>query len=117
MTTEKQIRIGIHNARKMNKSAIVYVLKGIDEADRDWKGEVKRLLEATGWEVVALSVAHNKGKFDVVATCYQRGESPKARAEIKRRKPVTRGGVPVTGPVKTGRTMAGKVRALRTGGK
>ncbi len=113
----KKIRIGIYNARKMNKSAVVYTLEGIDGTERNWKDAVKKSLEANGWEVVAISMSFKKENFEVVATCYQRGESPQARAEAKKKKAVTRGGTPIEGPVKIGRTMSGKVRALKTGGQ
>lgn len=116
---KKQTRVAIHNARRMGAKAAdaILTIKAVDpDRDHGWKAALREVLENEGWEVLSITVAVDRTRFDVVATCYRRGESPQARAEAKaRRKPVTRGGRPIGGPVQTGRTMQGKIRALRGG--
>jgi len=116
---KKQTRVAVHNARRMGtKSAdAILTVGGVDvERDHGWKATIRAQLERAGWDVLSLAVAVQRDRFDVVATCYRHGESPQAIAAAKaRRKPVTRGGKPIDGPVQTGRTMRGKQRALRGG--
>lgn len=119
MVAKKQTRVAIHNARRMGARAAdaILTINDLDvERETKWKGKLRETLEREGWDVLSLAIAVDRSRFDVVATCYRHGESPQARAkDAVRRKPVTRGGQPIEGPIPTGRTMQGKVRALRGG--
>ena len=112
---KKSILVGIYNAGRKGRAAIIYNVDGLSHTvDRDWKKTLKQSLEKEGWIVVSISVAKDAERFDVVATCHRRGEAPLSQNKAASKgKPVSRGGVAIDGPVKTGRTMAGKARALR----
>jgi hypothetical protein len=77
---------------------------------KTWKAEVTKAVADRGFEVVSIGLVHSGADLDVniVVSIAQR---PPAFGE--RRKPVTRGGRPVEGPVKTGKTMAAKRRAAK----
>lgn len=77
---------------------------------KTWKEEVTQIVAGRGVEVVSLSLVHSGADLDVtiVASITQR---PPALGE--RRKPVTRGGRPIGGPVNAGKTMAAKRRSGR----
>lgn len=102
-----------HDARTKTSSLIERL-----ELDQDldsllrkngWKGEVEEMVRGKGFAVLALNVAQTADlDINIVVTV---DRPPPMMGQQK--KAVSRGGRPVDGPVKTGKTMAAKRRAAR----
>ncbi len=77
---------------------------------KKWKQTVEEKAREEGFEVLSVNAVHSQADLDVniIVTVDQK---PPGFGE--RRKAKTRGGRPVDGPIKTGKTMAAKRRAAR----
>jgi len=84
----------------------------VDEFTRKkgWKDRVREEAAKRGFNVLAVSAVHSGADLDVNITMTV---DKKPTSFGQRRRAVTRGGRPVDGPIKTGKTMAAKRRAAR----
>lgn len=116
----KKAIIGLyrHDPRAADGAGASRIVKRIeldvpfDELTRGkkWKQLIEEKAREEGFDVLSVNVVHSQADLDVniIVTV---DKKPTAFGE--KRKPKTRGGRPVEGPVKTGKTMAAKRRAAR----
>lgn len=108
----KKIVIGVYREEKRAEAKLVDKI----ELERPgnflhrpaWKAEVRGLVRRYG-EPLNLSVVHSGGprNCDVVATVKAQAE------ELGKRRVTRKGGRPVEGPIRTGKTMASKRRGVK----
>jgi len=77
---------------------------------KGWKAEVEAKVNEKGLSVISISIVHSGADLDVNIAVSVAQPPPKLG---EKKKPVTRGGRPVDGPIKVGKTMAAKRRAMR----
>lgn len=108
--------IGLYRHDERTKTSRLVERIEMDEAldtltrRKTWKAEITKVVNDRGFEVVSLGLVHSGADLDVniIASITQK---PPGLGE--KRKPVTRGGRPVAGPINAGKTMAAKRRAAR----
>jgi len=78
---------------------------------KSWKTAVRAEIEAAGYIVLGLNLVHSGAHPDVniIASV----DKPAPQFGAQRKKAVMRGGKQMTGPVKTGKTMAARRRSAR----
>lgn len=77
---------------------------------KKWKHLIEEKARAEGFDVLSVNLVHSQADLDV-NIIVSIDKKPPGFGE--KRKPKTRGGRPIEGPVKTGKTMAAKRRSAR----